>query len=39
MRTYPMKYSSRYSGSMNYHHRFSTFEPFSSKPSDSLLHS
>ncbi|XP_052016876.1 acrosin isoform X2 [Apodemus sylvaticus] len=39
MRTYPMKYPSRYSGPMNYHHRFSTFEPLSSKPIDSLLHS
>ncbi|XP_028609529.1 acrosin isoform X2 [Grammomys surdaster] len=40
MRTYPMRYPSRYSGPMNYHHhRFSTFEPLSYKPSEPLLHS
>ncbi|XP_031208917.1 acrosin isoform X2 [Mastomys coucha] len=38
MRTHPMKYPARYSGPMNYHHRFSTFEPLSNKPSEPLLH-
>nr|CAA41441.2 preproacrosin [Rattus sp.] len=39
MRTYPIKYPSRYSGPVNYQHRFSTFEPLSNKPSEPLLHS
>ncbi|XP_021072712.1 acrosin isoform X3 [Mus pahari] len=40
MRTYPMKHPPQYSGPMHYHHhRFSTFEPLSNKPSEPFLRS